>query len=177
MQASSSQKANRLVKSHLPFINVCWLPEKFLSLMCSEVVSKISSSTAFPGIEVRPKSLQHPRSSFPLFKARMLLAVFQSSGTSLHCYRAFQRFTRVVSMTSFLSTHGRIPPGALLCYMILLHRDLFLALDFPTDPRGLGFLKANLTRKVLKISQIFLDASFPWDSYHIKVFQEDPLIS
>jgi len=69
--------------------------------MCLEMVSRISYSITFPGIEVRFSCLHFPGCSFlPFLKRRVMSACLQSLGTFPCCHDGIKHVESGLAMTS-----------------------------------------------------------------------------
>lgn len=120
-------------------INICWLLQiTLLSLINLEMVSRINCSSRFQGLrwgQTVCSVLDLPSSPSWRQEWHQL--------SSPNCHRLLVIINSCLTMTSFLSTHGCTPSGAIVSNLMLLHWHVFLALNFPTGLRGLWLLKAK----------------------------------
>jgi len=84
----SSQKAIRLLKQGLSFVNPCWLLPVTSSPSCAlDKESRRICSIAFPGTDMRMTDLRFLRAScLPFLKIGLMFVFYQSSGTSHDCH-------------------------------------------------------------------------------------------
>lgn len=111
----------------------------FLSLMCLEMVSRISCSITFTGIKVMVTNLQFPGFSFwLLLKTGVTFAFSPSLDTSLSYHYQAKTIETVLAMTyaSSVSTCGCIPSGPtdldmlFAPYLVLFHQGYIIFQSF-----------------------------------------------